>query len=136
MTKSLVEVLDSSGQRLALILPDSGPRSTEFYTQNGDFIQVGSFVHKKGTEIQAHTHNNVPRVVEKTQEVLVVRSGKLLCSVFDEHKRLCWSGLLGRGDVLVLLSGWHGFSVEEDCEFLEVKSGPYIGDADKTRADL
>lgn len=134
--EKVVEVQDSAGHRLAIILRDAGPRSTAFYTQEQEFIQVGSFTHKAGTEIQAHTHNDVPRVVHKTQEVLIIRSGELSCSVFDENKRLCWSGVLGAGDVLVLLNGWHGFSVLEDCEFLEVKNGPYIGEADKTRVDL
>jgi len=35
--------------------------------------------------------------------------------------------------VILLASGGHGFEVLEDLEMIEVKQGPYAGDADKTR---
>jgi hypothetical protein len=40
---------------------------------------------------------------------------------------------LGAGDVILLIRGGHGFEVLEEIEMVEVKQGPYIGDADKTR---
>ena len=41
--------------------------------------------------------------------------------------------MLGPGDVILLISGGHGFEVLEDLNMIEVKQGPYVGDADKTR---
>ena len=35
----------------------------------------------------------------------------------------------------MLVSGGHGFSVLEEVEMIEVKQGPYSGDADKKRFD-
>ena len=43
------------------------------------------------------------------------------------------SRVLGPGDVIILMSGGHGFEVLEDLNMVEVKQGPYVGDADKTR---
>jgi hypothetical protein len=40
---------------------------------------------------------------------------------------------LAAGDVILLASGGHGFEALEEIEMIEVKQGPYIGDADKTR---
>ena len=38
-----------------------------------------------------------------------------------------------QGDVILLIAGGHGFEVLEDLNMIEVKQGPYVGDADKTR---
>jgi hypothetical protein len=37
--------------------------------------------------------------------------------------------------VIVLVSGGHGFEMLEETEMIEVKQGPYTGDADKIRFD-
>jgi hypothetical protein len=41
--------------------------------------------------------------------------------------------VLETGDVILLVSGGHGFEMLEDSEMIEVKQGPYTGDSDKTR---
>jgi hypothetical protein len=43
------------------------------------------------------------------------------------------SRLLGPGDVILLISGGHGFEVLEELNMVEVKQGPYAGDSDKTQ---
>ena len=35
--------------------------------------------------------------------------------------------------MILLASGGHGLEMLEDTEILEIKQGPYAGDADKTR---
>ena len=37
------------------------------------------------------------------------------------------------GDVILLVSGGHGFQVLEEIEMIEIKQGPYSGDLDKKR---
>ena len=37
------------------------------------------------------------------------------------------------GDIILLVSGGHGFQVIEEIEMIEVKQGPYTGDKDKKR---
>src|ERR1700721_3002941 len=40
---------------------------------------------------------------------------------------------LGAGDIILLADGGHGFEALEEVEMVEVKQGPYVGEADKTR---
>ena len=42
------------------------------------------------------------------------------------------SRVIGPGDVILLISGGHGFEVLEEIEMVEVKQGPYAGEMDKT----
>ena len=37
------------------------------------------------------------------------------------------------GDVILLVSGGHGFEMLEESEIIEVKQGPYAGEEDKVR---
>ena len=39
------------------------------------------------------------------------------------------------GDIILLVSGGHGFQVLEEVEMIEVKQGPYAGNEDKKRFD-
>jgi hypothetical protein len=56
------------------------------------------------------------------------------------HRRHCsyeragaGSIFLGPGDVILLISGGHGFEVLEELNMVGVKQGPYAGETDKTR---
>jgi hypothetical protein len=52
---------------------------------------------------------------------------------YDAEKCYLESRILRAGDTIILVSGGHGFEVLDDVEMIEVKQGPYLGDADKTR---
>jgi hypothetical protein len=86
-----------------------------------------------GKVIPAHTHNLVSREVSYTQEALFIRKGKVRVDFYTQQQEYRLSRVLGAGDVLLLISGGHGFEVLEDLNMIEVKQGPYVGDADKTR---
>ncbi|HSW61451.1 MAG TPA: hypothetical protein VLJ60_11665, partial [bacterium] len=77
--------------------------------------------------------NHNPREVVYTQEVLVMRKGKLRVDFYDNERNYLESRILEAGDVILLASGGHGFEVIEDVEMIEVKQGPYAGENDKTR---
>lgn len=105
----------------------------EFFTPN-DFSQQLAFMsHKKGKLIDAHTHNIVPREVSYTKEVLIIRKGKLRVDFYDDARNYIESHIIKEGDVILLAYGGHGFEVIEDCDFIEVKQGPYLGEMDKVR---
>ena len=40
---------------------------------------------------------------------------------------------LSAGDIILLKKGSHGFEIQKDCEFIEIKQGPYLNDKDKVR---
>jgi mannose-6-phosphate isomerase-like protein (cupin superfamily) len=80
-----------------------------------------------------HVHNPVSRDVQYTQEVLIIRKGKLRVDFYDNEQNYLESHILNGGDVILLASGGHGFEVLEELEMIEVKQGPYLGEQDKTR---
>ena len=129
-----IEEIKKKNRLLAMIIRNN-------YTCNGvDFItpddysqQVAYMHHPAGKDIDAHVHNLVHRNVVSTQEVLFIKRGKLRVDFYDDYEDYLESTTLEAGDVILLISGGHGFSVLEDVEMVEVKQGPYSGEADKKR---
>lgn len=105
----------------------------DFITPNEYSQQVAYMHHPKGKVIDAHVHNLVHRNVVMTQEVLFIKKGKLRVDFYDDYEDYLESVVLGAGDAILLVSGGHGFIVLEEVEMIEVKQGPYSGDADKKR---
>lgn len=89
--------------------------------------------HPAGKVIDAHVHNLVHRNVVLTQEVLFIKKGKLRVDFYDDYEDYLESRILGPGDIILLVSGGHGFIVLEEVEMVEVKQGPYAGEQDKKR---
>ncbi|MBN8490650.1 MAG: hypothetical protein J0M00_04385 [Burkholderiales bacterium] len=52
---------------------------------------------------------------------------------YAEDQHYIESRILEAGDVVLLAYGGHGFEMLEPTEIVEVKQGPYAGEADKTR---
>jgi mannose-6-phosphate isomerase-like protein (cupin superfamily) len=105
----------------------------KFFTANEYSQQLASMSYPPGKIIPAHTHNPVRREVVHTQEALFIRKGKLRVDFFNDRREYRLSRVLGPGDVILLISGGHGFEVLEELNMVEVKQGPYAGDKDKTQ---
>ena len=104
---------------------------THFFTP-GDFSQqLGYMSHPAGHQIRPHIHREIQRDVRRTQEVLLIRSGRVRVDFYHESGELLDSRILVEGDVILLASGGHGFEILDACEMIEVKQGPYLGDEDK-----
>jgi mannose-6-phosphate isomerase-like protein (cupin superfamily) len=116
-----------------IIRRDFEKSGVQFFTPDDFSQQLAYMSHKKGKKIDAHVHNKVSRDVQLTQEVLVIRKGKLRVDFYTQEQEYLESHILESGDVILLASGGHGFEVLEDLEMIEIKQGPYAGDADKTR---
>lgn len=107
----------------------------EFFTPD-DFSQQLAYMHrKKNYAISPHVHNAVQRDVQFTQEVLIIKNGKVRVDYYDEKKKYLESRILNKGDVVLLAYGGHGFEMIEDSEIIEVKQGPYLDKVDKIRFD-
>lgn len=116
-----------------IIRANYNPMQTEFFTPGDYSQQLGIIKYPKGGNIKPHYHNKVTREVHYTQEVLVIRKGKIKVNLYDHELKYILSVVLTCGDVILLASGGHGFEMLEDCEMLEIKQGPYNGvQADKT----
>ncbi len=130
----MIEKIIHNNQIYAIIIRnDYSKDGVEFFTPN-DFSQQLAFMkHPKGKIIQPHLHNVVTREVHYTKEVLVIRKGALQVDFYDDNKLYLESRTLNSGDIILLAFGGHGFKCLEDVEMVEIKQGPYLGDADKIR---
>lgn len=119
---------------LAIIIRnDYSCEGVDFITPDEYSQQVAYMHHPTGKVIDAHLHNMVHRNVVMTQEVLFIKKGKLRVDFYDNYADYLESVILENGDVILLVSGGHGFTVLEEVEMIEVKQGPYSGDKDKVR---
>lgn len=129
-----VEEIKKKDRLLAIVIRnDHKCDGVDFITPNEYSQQVAYMHHPKGKVIDAHIHNLVHRNVVLTQEVLFIKKGKLRVDFYDDYEDYLESIILEEGDVILLVSGGHGFTVLEEVEMVEVKQGPYAGDADKKR---
>ncbi len=121
---------------LAIIIPrDFSRPGVCFFTPDDFSQQLGYMNYQAGKKITPHIHNLVNRSVKNTLEVLFIKKGKLRVDFYNEKKNYLESRILNAGDIILLVSGGHGFEVLEDLEMIEVKQGPYAGDEDKSRFD-
>ncbi len=106
-----------------------------FYSEDNEFIQVGTWGYDSGKELLAHTHNNVERTVNITQETLYIRRGRIKARIYNLKLELVAEWEAGEGDIMILMQGGHGYDILEDgTQVLEVKNGPYVGaQADRVR---
>ena len=130
----MIEVIRKKNKILATIVRNNHDcQGVDFITPDDYSQQVAYMHHPAGKTIDAHIHNLVHRDVVFTQEVLFIKRGKLRVDFYDEYEDYLESRVLEEGDVLLLVSGGHGFKVLEELEMVEVKQGPYAGEGDKTR---
>ena len=132
--KNVISVF-ANNTLLALILPSSyKSEGIQFFTPDTFSQQLGYMNRPKGYVIAPHDHNPVTRTIEWTQEVLFIRSGKVRLDIYaPDTREYIESHVLSAGDVVLLAHGGHGLEMLEQAEILEVKQGPYAGEADKTR---
>ena len=129
----LEQIVDDEKLLAIIIRADYQGGKVEFFTPN-DFSQQLAYMKRPSCEIiQRHVHNVVERKVQLTQEVLLIRRGILRVDFYNSAREYFRSCELLAGDVLMLCSGGHGFEVIEEVEMIEIKQGPYCGDADKVR---
>jgi hypothetical protein len=131
---TLTESIECDGQLVATIVrAEKAPEKTEFVT--GDHVkqQVGFIVYPEGGQIGRHVHVPMERRIVGTSEVLLVRRGMLEADFYSDDKDYICSRILREGDLLLLISGGHGFKCLKDTILLEIKQGPYLGPEEKER---
>ncbi len=130
----MVEEVKYDGNSYAIIVRNSFNKPGISFFTSGEWSQQLAYMnHPTGKIIEPHIHNPVKREVHYTQEVLFIKRGKLRVDFYDDNQEYLESRVLEEGDVILLMTGGHGFEVLEEIEMIEVKQGPYAGDQDKTR---
>lgn len=126
--------LERNGILYAIIIKDQySAKGVEFFTPDIFPQQIAYMKHSSGKRIGAHLHNSIERVIFKTQETLIIKSGILEVEIYDNHRQLLFTSRLNKGDIIFLADGGHGFVVIEDVEMIEIKQGPYLGEIEKER---
>lgn len=130
----MIEEIKHNNELFGIIIKNTyKSEGVSFFTPDDFSQQLAYMSHKTGKIIDPHVHNPVTREVRFTQEVLVIKKGKLRVDFYDDGQNYLESRELIEGDVILLAAGGHGFKVIEDVEMIEIKQGPYAGDKDKTR---
>jgi len=130
----LVEQITWNNKPLAYIIrAELDPSRTTFLTPPEFKQQVGYVVYPAGGEIHRHLHRNLERHLVGTSEVLIVRRGRCEMDVYNDQRELVATRELHQGDLMLMVGGGHGFRMQEDTVFLEVKQGPYTGLDEKER---
>jgi len=120
-----------SGNRVLAIfvhrgLPVDGAR---FVTEEKDALQLGIFERPAGYRVRAHRHRTLPAEERDGAEFLAFESGEAKVTIYDDTWNLVAEEIVRAGDVLLLLAGGHQMEMLKPTRFLEVKQGPYPGDA-------
>ena len=89
-----------------------------FFTHPEFSQQLAYMKREKGEIIEPHVHNEVNREVVRTQEVLIIRSGKVQVDLYTNEHEYLDSFTLGAGDVILLAFGGHGFTMLEPTEMI------------------
>lgn len=134
MSNSSIESITSGLEPIALIIrADYDEPGIKFFTPGSFSQQVAYMKHPGGHKIAAHVHNMITRQVLYTQEVLIIRKGKIKVNLYSSNKDFIGDRTLSTGDLILLCGGGHSLEMVEETSMIEVKQGPYAGDGDKTR---
>lgn len=107
---------------------DQWKEGLSFFSNDKEFIQAGTWNYPKGKELLAHIHNKIPRTINRTQEVVYVRKGRIRATIYSLKGKNIDTCIVKTGDMLILLSCGHGYTIlESGTQVLEVKNGPYLG---------
>ncbi|MFA6523256.1 MAG: hypothetical protein WCS85_02720 [Candidatus Peribacteraceae bacterium] len=107
----------------------AAPGGVRFLTEPFDEFQTGVMERPAGSRVKPHTHPRFDRTVKGMSEFLYVEKGSIRVTVFDEEWKALREETLEPGDFLLFFRGGHGIDVLTDCRMIEVKQGPFVGDA-------
>lgn len=129
-----IEKIYNDDELLSIIIRDNyHSEGITFITPDDYPHQLGYMNREKDYIIAPHIHNRVNRVVDFTQETLVMKSGVVRVDFYTQEKLYLESRYLYKGDIILLASGGHGFKMIQPSEMIEIKQGPYAGANDKVR---
>lgn len=128
------KIYDSANTVLAIVVRNSFDKEGITFVTPDEYSQQLAYMHHpEGHVILPHIHNVVKREILYTKETLIIKKGKIRCDFYSDDKEYLKSITIETGDVLLLVSGGHGFECLEETIMLEIKQGPYAGEDDKIR---
>ena len=131
----MIKTITHKKKILAIIIKGNyrKKKGINFFTNPKLNQQVAYMNHPKDHLIQPHIHKNIKRKIQGATEVLVILDGALKVDFYNNKKKMLFSKIVKKNDILILLSGGHGFKVLKNCKMIEVKQGPYFKEEDKSK---
>jgi hypothetical protein len=130
----MAKMIMNGEEIIAVIIPAIFEKDgLEFFTPKEYPQQLAYMNHPEGHQITPHVHKKVKRTIEDTMETIFVRKGRVKVDFYTSGKKYLESRTLVSGDVILLVSGGHSFTMLEKTEMIEVKQGPYLGENDKEK---
>ena len=108
-------------------------KGINFFTGKKLTQQVAFISHPKNYLIKPHYHKKIERKINSTTEVLIIINGVLKVNFYSKNKKYLFSKIAKKNDIIILLTGGHGFKIMKKCKFIEVKQGPYNIKKDKIK---
>lgn len=103
-----------------------------FLTKDDDILQVGYMKRPKNHRVKRHFHNTFKREVLKTNEVIILKKGSFKIKFYTEQNNFIKEIQINKNDIILIQNGAHELEMLTDCEFYEIKNGPYLIDKDKS----
>tara|TARA_A100001011_G_scaffold311805_1_gene329002 strand:+ start:198 stop:602 length:405 start_codon:yes stop_codon:yes gene_type:complete len=103
-----------------------------FFTTNKDPLQIGYMKRPKKHNVKKHFHNSFKREVFKTNEVIILKKGSFRIKFYTDENKFIKEIQINKDDILLIQNGAHELEMLSDCEFYEIKNGPYFSNKDKT----
>jgi mannose-6-phosphate isomerase-like protein (cupin superfamily) len=129
----MIQKITHKNEVLALIIKNKyiKKKGINFFTNNKLSQQVAYMNHKKGHVIQPHIHKKRLKKIYDTSEVLIILDGTMRVDFYDNKKKYLFNRKLIKNDIIILLKFGHGFKIDKNCKFIEVKQGPFDPKRDK-----
>ena len=133
----MIEKIVFKKKLLALIVRGKyrNKKGITFFTPNNSTQQFGYMKHSKKHIIKPHLHKKRVTKISYTTEVILILKGRLRVDFYNTLKKYLFSKILKEKDIIMLVSGGHGFKVLKNIEMLEIKQGPYSLAKDKIKFD-
>ena len=136
----MIEKVNNKNKMLALIVRGKYRKKNgiTFFTPNESTQQFGYMKHKKNYIIKPHLHKKRLTKIHYTSEVILLLKGSIRVDFYTSKKKYLFSKVLKEKDIIMLVSGGHGFKILKDVEMIEIKQGPFslIKDKIKFETDL
>ena len=123
----MIEKIIHKKKLLALIVRGKyrNKKGITFFTTNESTQQIAYMKHEKKHIIKPHLHKKRLTKILYTTEVILILKGVLRVDFYNQLKKYLFSKILKEKDIIMLVSGGHGFKVLKNIEMLEIKQGPY-----------
>ena len=131
----MIENITYKKKLLALIVKGNyrKKKGISFFTRKESTQQFGYMKHKKNHIIYPHLHKKRATKTSYTTEVIILLKGSIRIDFYANAKKYLFSKIIKKNDIIMLVSGGHGFKVLKDVEMIEVKQGPYSLSKDKIK---